>query len=154
MGQELLEDKQWSDGRDPSTLVNWDGFDAGDHTVTAFARFVSDLIALRWRYPQLRRGRASTLHVHDLNRVLAFHRSIEDGPADVVVVVSLNDNSLYQYRLPLPSAGTWAEVFNSDLYDHFPNPMVTGNGGHVIAGNDGFASITIPANGVIVLTRE
>jgi 1,4-alpha-glucan branching enzyme len=147
MGQELLEDKPWSDNRSPETLLWWGGLDSGDPTVTDFVRFVSELIALRWRFDALRRAPARVLHVDDANRILAFARG------EVVVVASLNDATFRDYRLQLPSGGTWNEAFNSDLYDHYPNPLVAGNGGHVSAAADGWASLVIPANAVLVLAR-
>jgi 1,4-alpha-glucan branching enzyme len=152
MGQELLEDKQWSDNRDPATLVWWGGLDTGDQTVTDFVRFTKDVIALRWRFAALRLGAAHALHVHNANRILAFSRS-GDGN-DVVIVASLNETTFHDYRLPFPSAGTWAEVFNSDVYDHYPNPIASGNAGRIVTAADGVASLVIPANGVIVFVRE
>jgi 1,4-alpha-glucan branching enzyme len=50
-------------------------------------------------------------------------------------------------------------LLNSDVYDHFPNPIAAGNGGSVNADGpprDGMptsAAITIPANGLIVFGR-
>ena len=64
------------------------------------------------------------------------------------------------YRLGFPRAGRWREVFNSDLYDHFPNPLVAGNGGAVIAdggplhGMPQSARLTIPANGLLVFATD
>jgi 1,4-alpha-glucan branching enzyme len=52
--------------------------------------------------------------------------------------------------------GSWREVFNSDLYDHFPNPWVAGNNGRITAdGPPGrvyphSAWLKIPANGALV----
>lgn len=58
-----------------------------------------------------------------------------------------------------PWPGAWAEVFNSDLYDNFVNPIVAGNGGGITAsgppmhGLAASASIVIPANGFVVFAR-
>ena len=51
MGQEFLEDKQWSDnfGFHQDLLLNWAGLDAGDKQMLDHVRFTSELIALRWR---------------------------------------------------------------------------------------------------------
>jgi 1,4-alpha-glucan branching enzyme len=55
--------------------------------------------------------------------------------------------------------GRWREVFNSDLYDHYPNPMVQRNAEPVEAdgsGCDGMEnciSVTIPANSLLVFAR-
>jgi 1,4-alpha-glucan branching enzyme len=144
MGQELLEDKPWSDTREESTLVWWGGIDEGDAHVANFFRCTSELLALRGRLAALRSARANILHAHDDTRVLAFQRD------DVVVVASLNDSTFTRYRLPFPASGEWREVFNSDAYDDY---AATGNGGRVFAGEDRQADIVIPANGVLVFTR-
>ena len=58
-----------------------------------------------------------------------------------------------------PVPGAWAEVFNSDVYDNWVNPIVAGNGGGITASGPplhGFpasASIVIPANGFVVFAR-
>ena len=99
-------------------------------------------------------------HVHDDNRVIAFHRWIEGQGRDVVVVASLNESPQFGYRLGLPGGGRWLEVFNSDVYDDFVNPHVVGNGGAIDAngpplhGLPGSAEIVIPANGIVVFARD
>ena len=51
----------------------------------------------------------------------------------VVVVASFNETTQDGYSIDFPSSGVWREVFNSDAYDHIPNPWVAGNRGAVIA---------------------
>jgi 1,4-alpha-glucan branching enzyme len=75
---------------------------------------------------------------------------------DVVVVASLSETTYYNYVLGFPLPGRWAEVFNSDLYENYPNPQVAGNGGSVDASGPATeamphsATIVIPANSVLV----
>ena len=63
-------------------------------------------------------------------------------------------------QIPFPSRGEWLEVFNSDVYDNWVNPVVAGNGGGCgrIAGpRNGLpasAAITIPANSLLVFARD
>jgi len=164
MGQEILEDKLWSD--DPhrnDLLVWWDGLDAGrDRHMVDFHRFTRDLAWLRRRHPALRGEAVSAYHADNANRVLAFHRWLPGVGRDVVVVVSLGESTFYDhgYGLGLPQPGHWNEVFNSDAYDHFPNPWAQGNPGGI--SGDGpplhslpcSAAITIPANSVLVFARD
>ena len=96
-------------------------------------RFTRELIALRRNFRALRSDSINVFHVHDGNRVLAFHRWIEGEGEDVVVVASLNEQTQYSYQLGFPGGGQWREVFNSDVYDNWVNPMVAGNGGGVEA---------------------
>ncbi len=160
MGQELLEPRQWHDSRSPEHLLDWSGLENGDRTVIDHLRFTRELIALRRRHPALRRGAVHAFHAHDDNRVLAFHRWIESAGRDVVVVVSLNDSTFWEYRLGLPLTGEWTEAFNSDVYDNYVNPQAAGNGGRVLAdggplhGLPASAKIVLPANSVLVFIRD
>jgi 1,4-alpha-glucan branching enzyme len=95
-----------------------------------------------------------------VNRVIAFHRWLEGVGRDVVIVASLNDSTWWSYEIGLPGAGQWLEVFNSDVYDNWVNPVVAGNGGQIYAdggplnGMSASASIVIPANGFVVFARD
>jgi 1,4-alpha-glucan branching enzyme len=162
MGQEFLEDKRWSDNPEyfQNTLIWWDGLASGQKPMVDFLRFTQELIALRRRLPGLRGGGLNVFHVHNANRVLAFQRWVDGEGADVVVVASLNESTFYDYELGFPSGGRWLEVFNSDVYDNWVNPIVAGNGGSVWAGGPprhalpASARLVIPANGVLVLARD
>ncbi|HET7343786.1 MAG TPA: alpha amylase C-terminal domain-containing protein [Methylomirabilota bacterium] len=159
MGQEILEDKPWSDTPSAATLIWWDGL-AGDRAMRDHLRFTQDAVRLRRAQPALRGEPINVFHVHDANRVLAFHRWLEGAGRDVVVVASLNESTLFGYGLGFPGGGRWLEVFNSDVYDNFVNPQVAGNGGAVVAdgpplhGLPASAAIVIPANGVLVFARD
>jgi 1,4-alpha-glucan branching enzyme len=161
MGQEFLEDKLWSD--DPhrtGLLIWWDGLDGGDPAMADHHRFTRDLIGLRRRHPALRDDPVNVYEPDNANRVQAFHRWVSGTGRDVVVVASLSESTLHGYGLGLPQPGGWLEVFNSDVYDHFPNPWVQGNGGAVSADGpplDGMAQsaqLTIPANSLLVFARD
>ena len=158
MGQELFEDKQWSDTPNPDTTIGWALLD-GDDKITADAmRFTSELIAIRRTHPALTSEGCAIVHVHDGNRVLAFHRWDGQGD-DVVVIASLSETPWRDYAIGFPAAGRWKEVFNSDVYDNWVNPGVIGNNGAVSAngpalhGQPSSAMVTIPANGVLVFAR-
>src|SRR3984957_12288161 len=159
MGQEFLEDKQWSDTPNPSYEIWWQGLDSGDKAMSDFLRFTRELIGLRKRQPALRAEGFNLIHGHNQNRVLAFQRWVVGIGNDVVVVASLNESNWYNYQIGFPGGGRWAEVFNSDVYDNWVNPTTAGNGGGVVAdgppmhGLSNSASITIPANGFVVFAR-
>jgi 1,4-alpha-glucan branching enzyme len=64
------------------------------------------------------------------------------------------------YQPGFPRDGTWHEVFNSDLYNHWPNPEVAGNGGEISAdggpmhGLPASAAVTLPANGLLIFALD
>ena len=160
MGQEFLEDKQWSWDATSSNLLYWDGLNNGtDIAMVNHLRFTQDLIRLRWNQPALRGDNVNPFHVHNQNRVIAFHRWLEGTGNDVVVVATLSESTWYNYNLGFPAGGAWAEIFNSDVYDNWVNPIVAGNGGGINAsgpplhGFSASAAIVIPANGFVVFAR-
>lgn len=159
MGQEFLEDKMWSDSPfDNDHRIWWSGL-SSDRAMSDHLRFTRELIALRRRLPALRRGRINVFHVHNGNRVIAFHRWLEGSGDDVVVVATLSEATHYGYRLGFPRDGRWTEAFNSDVYDNWVNPLVAGNGSGVFAGGPSMhdlpasAEVVVPANGFVVFTR-
>ena len=162
MGQEFLEDKPWSDDvrNWGNLLIWWDGVNGADPAMVNHHRFTAELLALRNTQPALQNGNINTFHVHNDNRVLAYHRWLEGIGRDVVVVATLREATHYDYRIGMPLAGRWREAFNSDVYDNWVNPAVAGNGGAVYAtdsplhGLPASASVVIPANGFVVLVRD
>jgi 1,4-alpha-glucan branching enzyme len=159
MGQEFLEDKPWSDNPDEGLNIFFDGLSAREPTMRDHWRFTRELITLRRSLPGLNGEGVHTFLHHNIDRVIAFQRWVEGVGEDVVVVASLNEFTFYQYVVGFPGPGRWREVFNSDVYDHWVNPIVAGNGGQVFAdgpaaqGLPFSASVVIPANGLLVFAR-
>ena len=156
MGQEFLEDKQWSDDPNQPLHVYWDGLSLGQKPMIDFLRFTQDLVRLRLTMPALRGEPINVFHGPSGQRVLAFHRWIDGTGDDTVVVATFCEINQFGYRIGFPRGGHWTEVFNSDVYDNWVNPMVVGNGGGVVATEmpwDGLgfsAAVTIPANAILV----
>ena len=163
MGQEILEDKLWGDDEkdNPGHLVSW-GKLGSDSARADYLRFMQDLIALRRRQPALSAEGVRTSRINDFDRLIVVHRWVADGSPgqDVVAVISFDERPKFGYAIGLPRSGTWIELFNSDVYDSFPNPAPIGNGGAVEASGpplDDFAQsalITVPANGALFLRAE
>jgi 1,4-alpha-glucan branching enzyme len=161
MGQEFLEDKQWSDNfaMHGHLLLHWAGLDHADKQMLDHLRFTRELIDLRWRYPGLRGQGFRVVHVHDSNRVLAFQRWVEGEGHDVLAVVHLSTFNRSGYRIGFPGGGEWREIFNSDAYENWINPDVAGNGGRVRAepeplhGLSHSAALLLPANSVLIFAR-
>lgn len=158
MGEEFYEDKRWSDNP-VGSLIYWNGLKS-DRVMIDFHRFTRDLIWLRRKHPALRAEGVATVVMDDFNRVLAYQRWIPDMGRDAVVVASFNESTQYGYRVPFPSQGHWFEVFNSDVYENWVNPIVAGNGGGIGVNGPAWnnlstsAEITIPANAVLVFARD
>lgn len=161
MGQEFLEDKQWSDDfvSHHDLLLYWAGLDQGDKQMLDHVRFTRELFAVRRHTPGLRSQGFRAVHAHDQNRVLAFHRWVEREDHDVIVVVHLAPFNRFGYRIGFPGGGVWREVFNSDVYENWVNPGVVGNGGLVVADPQplhdfGYsAALVLPANSLLIFAR-
>ncbi|MBV8557614.1 MAG: alpha amylase C-terminal domain-containing protein, partial [Planctomycetaceae bacterium] len=120
----------------------------GQHLFT----FYSDLIHLRRDNPGLRADGIDVLHVHDANRVLAWHRW-GDGQ-DFLILSSLNNRAFhdgYVIASPRLPGGRWKEIFNSDAARYGGDDV--GNYGAEIPSQGGALNAVIPANGFIVLKR-
>ena len=163
MGQEFLEDKYWSDDPHATNLmIWWKGLEGEDKAMSDHHRFTRDLIWLRRKQPALRGEGINVFHAHNDNRVIAFHRWLPGIGRDIVVVVSFNEGTFYNhgYQIGFPSGGHWQEVFNSDIYDNFFNPMSQGNPGGVTADGPAMhglphsAGVTLPANSIVVFARD
>jgi 1,4-alpha-glucan branching enzyme len=158
MGQEILEDKQWNDEPGGPFQIWWDGLEQ-DKAMADFLLFTQELFGVRGRLPALRATGLNVYHVHNDNRVLAFHRWVEGQGQDVIVVVSLNESTFWGYELGFPHSGHWREVFNSDAYDNWFNPQCAGNGGGIDAYGGPLhnlptsAQIIVPANSVLIFAR-
>jgi 1,4-alpha-glucan branching enzyme len=163
MGQEFLEDKYWSDDpRATNLMIWWKGLEGEDKAMSDHHRFTRDLIWLRRQQPALRGEGINVFHVHNDNRIIAFHRWLPGIGRDIVVVVSFNEGTFYNhgYQIGFPRGGHWQEVFNSDIYDHFFNPMSQGNPGGLTADGPAMhglphsAGVTLPANSIVVFARD
>jgi 1,4-alpha-glucan branching enzyme len=161
MGQEFLEDKNWTDNHHAANLmIRWAGLEGLDKHMSDHHRFTRDLIWLRRKHPSLRGEAINVFHMNNDNRVIAFHRWLPGVGRDAVIVASLNENTFHSYALGFPGDGRWMEVFNSDVYDNFPNPNAQGNSGGITASEPGMhglpssAGVTLPANSILVFARD
>jgi len=122
-------------------------------------RFTRELLAVRRRSPGLRGEGFRVVHVHDQNRVLAFHRWVVGEGLDVLVVLHLANFTRVGYRVGFPGAGDWRETFNSDAYENWVNAGIEGNSGRVMAtaqplhGFDYSANLVLPANSMLIFSR-
>lgn len=161
MGQEVFEDKPWHDdvANWAQFLIWWDGFLHYDQDMQDFHRFMTALLWLRRNQPALREEGVRVPQTHEFDRVIVVHRGPDQGGQDVVVVASLNERRLTDYRIDLPRPGTWQVEMNTDRFDRVPDPQGPPNGSTVDAdGGPGFvyghtARLTIPANSAIILTK-
>ncbi len=110
-GQEFLEGAWFRD----TIPLDWDQRDEFHGIV----RLYRDLIRLRLNRDGFTRGLCGQFtqvyHLHDVHKVIAFHRWDKGGPSDdVVVVANFSYEPQADYIIGFPAAGAWKLRFNSD----------------------------------------
>ncbi len=155
MGQEFAQRREWSEAR----ALDWDLLEAPAHE--GVRRLLRDL-------NHVYREKAA-LHARDCepegfrwliaddaqNSVFAWLRMAPDAPP-VAVISNFTPVARQDYRVPLPNAGTWREIVNTDAGDYGGSGQ--GNGGAVDAfAEDGgriVARMTLPPLATIMLEYE
>ena len=134
MGQEFAQRSEWSEAR----ALDWDLLDHGPHA--GMRRLVRHLNGLYRSRPALHARDCepdgfSWLVVDDSrNSVFAWLRQAP-GAAPVAVVVNFTPAPREGYRVPLPKAGLWREIVNTDAADYGGSGR--GNAGAVEASEAG-----------------
>lgn len=113
MGQEFAQRGEWSEARS----LDWDHLDDPRHH--GMQDLVRDLNRLYSKTPALHardcepEGFEWLIADDSANSVFAWARHAP-GETPVVIVSNFTPKVLNGYRVPMPSAGTWCEIFNSD----------------------------------------
>ncbi len=115
--------------------------------------YYSRLIRLRLEHPGLRSPNIDVVFVHNVHRLILFHRW--GGGEDFIVAASLNnepfDNPGYLFNAGRIPGGQWREIFNSDAAVFNGNNV--GNTGGVVDNSPGWLECVVPANGLVVFKR-
>ena len=136
MGQEFAQRREWSEARS----LDWDLLQYAPHS--GVQKLVRDLNYLYRSRPALHARDCEPegfewLIVDDHeNSVFAWLRKAPGG-APIAVISNFTPVVRENYRVPLPSAGKWREVLNSDASDY-------GGSGR---GNDGMVEAVADSNG-------
>jgi len=155
-GQEVLEGGWFSDS-DP---LDWQRADA----FSGIARLYQDLINLRLNRAQNTRGLTgrgvNAFHVNEDSNVIAFHRWLDGGPGDdVVVVLNLANEEKLDYRIGFPREGLWKLRFNSDatLYSSLFGDFDSFDADATAAGADGLpvsATVNVGPYSVLIYSQD
>jgi 1,4-alpha-glucan branching enzyme len=117
-------------------------------------RFYQDLIRFVLGNAAARSNALDVIYTHNDNRIIAFTRTASNE--NLLVLASLNDSPFASgYGIAtdpsrLPSGG-WREVFNSDAVAY--GGANVGNGGAVVAVDNGQINAVIPAHGFVVFQK-
>lgn len=157
MGQEFAQFREF----DESGELDWSLFEFDAHTI--MKKYVEALNALYKKEPALYaldddpRGFA-WINPNDANRsLLSFERR---GPAEkdtLLVICNFTPVEQKAYRLAVPSAGKWKEIFSSDAIkfggDGHNNRTVKESKKGVVDGREQYISITVPGLSISVFKK-
>jgi len=151
MGQEFAQRREWSEERS----LDWDLVEHSPHR--GVWQVIRDLNYLYRSRPALHQRDCEPdgfewLVVDDReNSVFAWLRKAPGGNP-IAIISSFTPVPRQNYRLPLPEAGTWREIMNTDAGEYGGGGL--GNGGEVTAkpdGKGGVAFLTLPPLATIML---
>ena len=157
MGSEFAQEREWNHDRE----LDWPSLDDPPHA--GVQRVVRDLNRLYASEPALHQrdcednGFMWTVGDDRANSVYAFVRFAQNGPS-ILVVCNMTPVPRYGYRIGVPDAGAWREVFNSDS-DYYWGSNV-GNAGRVEAaavaahGQPQSVELTLPPLSTIFLRHD
>lgn len=155
MGQEFLEDGSWHDD-DP---LDW----SKDTTYAGIKQLYTHLIGLRRNLAGLTRGligkNVNVFHVNNTDKVIAYHRWLDGGVGDdVVIVANFSYQGFTDYNIGLPRGGRWRVRFNSDWvgYDAEFGDWNTLDTNAVLGAKDGLnynANVAVGPYSIVILSQ-
>ncbi len=117
MGQEFGQPSEWSEERGLDWWILDQPVHRGLHSLVARLNAVYRSTPALWELDNSPEG-FSWLEGGDAgNNVIAFERRGADG-SPLVGVFNFSGNTVGPYRLPLPHAGAWREVVNTDAHEY------------------------------------
>ncbi|UZW56510.1 1,4-alpha-glucan branching protein GlgB [Sphingobium sp. JS3065] len=151
MGQEFAQRDEWSEER----ALDWHLLDHKPHLGVQL--LVGDLNRLYRSRPALHardcevEGFEWVLVDAAADSVFAWVRRAP-GAAPIVVISHFTPHLRHGYRMRLPSGGRWREIMNSDAAEY--GGSGAGNMGIVTADEEGWAHVTIPPFGTLMLELD
>jgi 1,4-alpha-glucan branching enzyme len=89
--------------------------------------------------------------------IIVYARKGHDADNDVVVVLNMTPVVRYNFRIGVPAAGEWKEIFNSDAKEYWGsgvgNPLPLKSEDHNWHGRDNSINITVPPLGAVMFRK-
>jgi len=148
MGQEMLEDAQFSD----QNPLDW----GNTNTYPGVVQFYRDMIRLRRNLDGVSLGltgpSVTQQHLNDSAKVLAYHRWGAGADDQVMIIMNWSNTSFPSYNLGFPENGTWYVNLNSDWPRYGSDFSNVGPSVVQVAGLSG--TVGIGPYSVLVLSRQ
>ena len=155
-GQEFLEDR-WFHDKNP---IDWNLAEKYAGLKDLYKAFIRLRRNLDGPTKGLLGSNTQVFHVNNEKKVVAFHRWLEGGPKDsVVVIMNFRNEPCDNYVIGVPSGGTWKVRLNSDWkgFDEEFSNNYTGDPEAVPGATDGFGyytSLSVGPYSVLILSQD
>jgi len=117
-GEEFMQEGNFNDWQ----MLEWDKTKQFAGIVLAHSHLTSLRLNAYENTAGLTGPSISVFHQDTTNKVIAYHRWLNGGTHDdVIVIANFNDQRFKQYELILPIAGTWQVRFNSSWKGYSPD---------------------------------
>lgn len=149
-GSEFLQSGSFNDWQE----LKWDNLAEHQGIVTAH-RHLIDLRLNKYQHTAGLLGQNTAIvHQDDANFVIAYHRWMNGGPGDdVVIIANFSPHTLQDYFMRFPRPGTWIVRFNSS-WSGYANDFKEITTTSVVTDHTNNASLTLPSYGVYILSQE
>ena len=158
MGQEFAQMKEFNE----STELDWSLFEFDAHR--CIYEYVKELNALYIKEPALHEkdyepDGFAWISANDANRsIISFERRGEKEKDTLVVVCNFNNVDAKNYKLAVPSAGNWKEIFSSDNAkfggEGHNNKVVKKSKEGKVDDRQNYITITAPALSVSIFKKK
>lgn len=117
-GEEFMQEGNFNDWQ----MLDWDKTKQFAGIVLAHQHLISLRLNKYDNTAGLMGPSVNVFHKDDENRVIAYHRWLDGGiHDDVIVIANFNDQRFKNYELTLPIVGSWQVRFNSSWKGYSPD---------------------------------
>lgn len=149
-GQEFMQEGAFNDWK----MLEWEKTEHFEGIVLAHQHLTS-LRLNRYGNTAGLLGQYTTLiHRDDDNKVLAYHRKLQGGHGDdVVIIINFGPTTFLEYELPFPYAENWCVRFNS-CWNGYSKDFRDTRFASATTNKDGRGKVALAAYSAIILSVE
>lgn len=149
-GEEFMQEGNFNDWQ----MLEWDKTKQFAGIVLAHQHLISLRLNMYGNTTGLTGPNISVFHQDNANRVLAYHRWLDGGiHDDVIVIANFNDQRFKSYELTLPIPGTWQIRFNSSWKGYSPDFNET-KVSAITTDKNGLVSIELSDYNIVILSQD
>lgn len=149
-GQEMLENQQF----DSSRPVDWTKTSTYSYVVQLYRDLINIRRDTKGYTPGLEGNQTQVYLQDNTNKLMAWRRWYHENAAqDVFVIANFSGNTLSNYSLTFPEAGTWYTQFNSDSTNYGPDYSNIGSVTVNAQGNPATGTIVIAPYSALILSQ-